>query len=771
MARKQSSPPVPPAGGRRPAKLLAAGALLLAAVATGIVVRQFVAHQRAGDSAGRSTAAAAAIVEDEKTAFAGYAGSESCRVCHPREYELWVKSNHGLAERPVRPDMDRLAFEPPRSFRHGTQSTATRLHDGQYQVVTLGYSNQIAPYRVDRVIGNDPLRQFLTPQPGGRWQALEAAYDPRRNQWFNVYGAEDRRPGEWGHWTGRGMNWNSMCAACHNTRLRKNYDERTDTYHTTAAERSVGCEACHGPMKDHSRFRQAYADKKWKDPTIRPMPALQAQGTCGSCHSRRYELTGDFQPGDSYFDHYSLTIVDATETYYPDGQVHDEDYEFASFLSSRMRKSQIRCLDCHNPHSMKTILPGNALCLRCHNGSYTNAPKIDPLPHSFHSSTNAGSSCVGCHMPTTVYMQRHGRHDHGFTIPDPLLTQQLGLPNACNRCHADQSADWALQYCEQWYGTNMVRHTRQRARWIAAARQGETSGRDGLLSLLAGEDPPYWKAAAVTLLERWIAEPKVAQAVLDQLQSEHPLVREKAVRALDALVEADRADVAAAVSRSLADEVRSVRVAAAWTLRATVDPKSRAGRELQHALDLNADQPGGQMQRGAYCLARQELSPALEHFQKAVAWDPNSAPLRHELAVVLSMLDRNAEALRQIQEACRLDPKDAEYQYKLGLAWAEVGQLDQSVPALQRAVKLDPRHARAWYNLGLAQNSLGRPAEALESLARGESADPNDARIPYARATILAQLGRISDARAAARRALEIQPDFAPAAELLRSLE
>ncbi len=317
----------------------------------------------------------------------------------------------------------------------------------------------------------------------------------------------------------------------------------------------------------------------------------------------------------------------------------------------------------------------------------------------------------------------------------------------------------------------MVRHTRQRARWIAAARHGDDAGRDGLLSLLAGEDPPYWKAAAVTLLERWITEPRVAQAVLGQLRSEHPLVREKAVRALDPLVEAGRAEVAAAVGRVLADEARSVRVAAAWTLRATADPESRAGRELQHALDLNADQPGGQLQRGAYCLARRELPAALEHFQKAVAWDANSAPLRHELAVVLSMLDRNAEALRQIQEACRLDPKAAEYPYKLGLAWAEVGNLDEAVRALQQAVKLDPRHARAWYNLGLAQNSLGRPAEALESLSRGESADPNDARIPYARATVLTQLGRSSDARTSARRALEIQPGYAPAAELLRSLE
>ena len=62
------------------------------------------------------------------------------------------------------------------------------------------------------------------------------AFDPHRQEWFDIYGNEDRKPGEWGHWTGRGMTWNTMCAGCHNTRVRKNYDEATDTFHTTMAE-------------------------------------------------------------------------------------------------------------------------------------------------------------------------------------------------------------------------------------------------------------------------------------------------------------------------------------------------------------------------------------------------------------------------------------------------------------------------------------------------------------------------------------------------------
>ena len=134
-------------------------------------------------------------------------------------------------------------------------------------------------------------------------------------------------------------------------------------------------------------------------------------------------------------------------------------------------------------------------------------------------------SVVTC--PLRPLVQRHGRHDHGFTIPDPLLTRQLGIPNACNRCHSNQAVDWALAAVEKWHGAKMNRHTRERAQWIAAARTGEDSARDPLLSLLNENEPPYWQAVAISLLDRWAGEPKVTQALLTGLKHPQPLVRKK----------------------------------------------------------------------------------------------------------------------------------------------------------------------------------------------------------------------------------------------------
>ena len=736
---------------------------------------------------------ASAVRPDESNVYAAYGRSASCEKCHEEAFADWKSSNHGLAERQLMAAKDDAAFIPTRSFTLGTQTTTVRTNAGHYQLITAGLQTNSEVFTVERVLANMPLRQMLIPFPGGRLQATEVAWDPRSNQWFDVYGNEDRKPGEWGHWTGRGMNWNSMCAVCHNTRLHKRYDIATDSYHTTMVENAVGCEACHGPLKDHNVWQLGHEGQSLPDPTIHKLTRDQMVDTCAACHSRRAELTADFKPGDRYWDHFQLSIVDESDLFYPDGQIHDEDYEFTAFLGSRMYNHGVRCMDCHNPHTMKTRLPGNLLCMTCHAPGATNAPAIDPVSHSHHlvfgydamgTLTNlnissyktseikqTGGECVNCHMPQTVYMERHWRHDHGFTLPDPLLTKQFGIPNACNRCHADKSTDWSLDYVEKWYGTNMNRPYRQRAQILARARQGDNAILAPLLTMLQTDEFPYWRAVAANLLQPWAAQAEVREALIGGLGNTNPLVRQTIVQSLGPLVDAGYPDAIAAVKPRLQDPSRNVRIEAARLLAATLDTNSPAGTDYLEFLDHIADQPLGQMQIGVFEFKRGDATNALAHFRKAAEWDPYSAGIRHELAIILSRSGRTQEAINELEEAVKLAPNEAEFHYKLALALNETGQTGRVIAELEAAVELNPRHARAWYNLGLARSAQGDDSGADAALIRAESADPNDPRIPYARATVLARQGRLAEARAAARRALELDHDFAAAAGLLRQLD
>lgn len=626
-----------------------------------------------------------------------YSNSQKCFECHKQEFDEWKNSHHGLAERMISPKLDHEALKKLQKDNQGKLDTP------------------------ERVIGHDPLRQFLVKFPGGRYQTLDTAYDPKRKEWFNVFGKEDRRPGEWGHWTGRGMNWNSNCASCHNTNVQKNYDEKTDSYNTTISEMAVSCESCHGPLKEHGEIKKA--PKKFNKEQIIE--------TCATCHSRRQELTGEFKPGDSFYDHYSLSIVDGSDIFYSDGQVKGENYEYSSFLGSKMYEKGVRCIDCHNPHTAKVRLPGNLMCMKCHDGGDSKIPAIDPKKHSFHQIDSLylkndlkkleerdkrkvakmGGECINCHMPQTLYMERHWRHDHGFTIPDPKLTKDHQIPNACNRCHQDKNADWAIKWTQKWYGKKMDRSTRERAEIISKVKIGDQSSILKLMEMAKEEKSHYWKAVAINLLGPFSQDISIKNLLINFLDDSHPLVREKAAQFFEGDIP----------KKILKDPSRSVRFNAQWALRSNLDLQSPEGLEMEKILNFRSDQPVGRLQKGAFFLARGNSSEALLNYKKASEWDPFSAPIHHDMAIILAGQNRLDEAVIHLKRACELEPKDAEHRYKLALAQNELGNKMDAIKSLKIAVKLDQNHARAWYSLGLSLNSIGKKKEAKEALRRAQS--------------------------------------------------
>src|SRR4030095_10255420 len=103
----------------------------------------------------------APIVELQDTIFARYAGSAACKECHSKEFELWQPSHHALAERGPDATLDATAFDPPRAFTHGTQRTEVRTQGQSYEVTSHGPAGEQDVRKIERVIGHDPLRQFL----------------------------------------------------------------------------------------------------------------------------------------------------------------------------------------------------------------------------------------------------------------------------------------------------------------------------------------------------------------------------------------------------------------------------------------------------------------------------------------------------------------------------------------------------------------------------------------------------------------------------------
>src|SRR5207248_10310484 len=147
------------------------------------------------------------------------------------------------------------------------------------------------------------------------------------------------------------------------------------------------------------------------------------------------------------------------------------------------------CTTCHvDPHepdvdrNAQLASTHNALCTRCHQaiGSGVGA-------HTRHSAGSAGSRCVECHMPRTVISIRSTMRDHTISVPAPENTVAFGIPNACNECHADKTATWAVAAMKNWWPEERRGRLIARANAFSAARAGKPAALDGLIAIASDD--------------------------------------------------------------------------------------------------------------------------------------------------------------------------------------------------------------------------------------------------------------------------------------------
>jgi tetratricopeptide (TPR) repeat protein len=623
-------------------------------------------------------------------------------------------------------------------------------------------------FEITHVFGHEPLQQYMVPFPGGRLQVLNIAWDTVAGRWFRMYPDQEIPAGDWLHWTRNAQNWNGMCAECHSTDLRKNYDPASDTYSTTWSDIDVGCEACHGPGSRHVAWAEI-------DPMGRPalenaglevdtsdVPPRQTVELCAPCHSRRGEL-GDYDHrGGELLDHMLPSLLEEG-LYHADGQILDEVYVYGSFLQSKMYLRQVSCPDCHDSHSGRLFHEDNQLCLRCHERVVYD----DPSHHFHRLRDEAGAPadaarCVKCHMVEQPYMVVDWRADHSFRVPRPDLTATLGVPNACSQigCHDDKPLDYSLDAYRRWYGEARKPHF---GTTFAAARAGDASAH-GELVRLAGSDlhAPIVRATALDLLGR-SPRPDGVAALRKALGSDEPLLRRTAAVALPvmALEDFDR------LAPLLFDPVKAVRNAAVARLAEL--PRDRLAPYQREAFDRAVDQYRATLEHSldfaASALNLGNLEAALgnrdaaeRQFRRAVAIDGLFVPAKVNLAVLLSGRGATREALQLLREAAAAYPDAFDVVYSLGLLLAEAGETGEALERLGRAAGLAPRHARVRYNLGLLLQQAGRADDAEAMLRAAVELEPEGYEMLHALADHLLRRGRRAEVARLAERMIALRP-------------
>jgi len=606
--------------------------------------------------------------------------------------------------------------------------------NGKFYINTQGDDGKNHDYEVLYTFGHFPLQQCLVAFPNGRMQSTRVSWNSRDKKWFHQYPNQKIYHHDWLHWTGNSQNWNTMCASCHSTDLQKNYDYTHDAYQTTWKDVNVGCESCHGPGNQHISFMQSsdYKDgKRLKNSGFIYAHDTLAQlqlNTCAPCHARKADLSQTMMHTDEIMDDLIPQII-SNEFYFADGQINQEDYEYGSFVQSKMFKHNVRCSNCHNPHSGKLKLVGNNLCVSCHKSNY------DTKAHHFHAINTEGAQCINCHMPEKTFMGNDHRRDHSFRIPRPDQSVVYGTPNACTACHTQKSASWAAQTISKWYGPNRAYHFSDD---LLPGSQLTDKSEVHLIKLLRDASQPEIARATAANYLGDIQTQASANALIEAFSDTKAIVRYHSLRALENFPPEVWQQAA---YPNLTDKVRAVRIAAA-DLYHRLPPESipasakntyaTADNENKKYLQYQTDFAVGNIMLADYELQGGDQLNAIIHYVRGLKKDSLMNYARLNLASTYNTVGKNQDALKTLKEALAIDQTNDRIYYNLGLLYYELTDIPSAMENFKKAAQLGSLNPGLYYNYGLLLQQQQKVKEAETILLKGFSIDPQALNINYA---------------------------------------
>ena len=420
-----------------------------------------------------------------------YLGSDSCARCHDVEHMQWKNSLHIKMTKPVAEALILGDFRDGTRFSDHERSYTFGTRDGK-PFVSISFGGRLPEtFSVDYTLGAKRYQGYLSTLPEGRIYVLPVFWHVASKRWVDWKeitpipdGAHDIR-----------QIWNANCFNCHGTNISQGYDVAGKRYNSTWTEMGIGCEACHGPGREHVALMEAWE----KDPSSKPKYDNSSKNrqlsatikifstrsseprrvfdTCSYCHGNKKNLFVGFKGGDTYAD-YALPFLlsdpipsnDLQGEFWPDGRPNRFNRPQALTLSGCFKAGAIACTNCHVAHgsrnefSLKVNINqgrnGDALCTQCHTEPKASKPQSlkasfsgpGLTAHTFHAPESAGSRCISCHMSDVNWRLLIRRRDHTFQPPVPENTAQFGIPNACTTCHDNRTPEWAAKQMDAWWG-------------------------------------------------------------------------------------------------------------------------------------------------------------------------------------------------------------------------------------------------------------------------------------------------------------------------------
>lgn len=686
--------------------------------------------------------------------------NDNCQSCHMDEWQEWNNSHHQKSMQ-ITNDQTVLGDFDDVEISINNEDVKFYKKNDEYWV-----NLENKKYKIDYTFGFKPLQQYLIKTQNGKYQTLPYSWDSRPEErggqkWFHIYGDDHISKNDRLHWQQPLQNWNGMCADCHSTGLKRNYDVATDIFNTDWQHINVSCTSCHqGDMKRINQnagnwtLLEGAKTMSWSGEN-RDQSEIEI---CAACHSRRSPLTDGFNPHDKFLDAFSPSPI-LSPDYYPDGQIKEEVYVWGSFLQSKMYKEGVMCSDCHNPHSLTLKAEGNALCTTCHQAEYFDTPD-----HHNHLMTSSGAQCVNCHMTDNLYMGVDNRRDHSFRIPRPDLTHKTSSPDACTFCHEGSTPEWAVGKINDWYCEKPDRELHY-GEILQNVLTSAPKAENALKEMLIDENiPVVIRGSAYNLLPNF-PNPSSANYISEGLQKDEPLIRLGAVRGSIFIPPSERAML---LNPLLNDPYKAIRVEVIRSLSdinvTNISDENREAYEKAKKEFLNAQtqvmwRAEGRHNLGLFHTAQNELEKAKEQYLNAIKIDPFFPASYVNLADIYRNQQDTLNDGKSIDMGLSVLPDDADLNYAKALFLIREKQTAEALNHLRIAVQMAPDNPQYSYVYAVGLNDLGRTDDAFQVLRNAVKYTENDVNINMMLLNHHANIGEYQEAIGYAEKLIELFPN------------
>lgn len=387
-------------------------------------------------------AASFAVAANSKPEIPEYLGSKVCLACHTEEYVAWKSSDHANMLLKITNDT-----ELPLAISHAPGELRPVLREAEYFLAGTFF------------IARDSETQH--------YKLLDVVYDKASNSYkpSNII-----------------LDWSTNCSGCHVTNI--------NTPNLTWGEDGIGCEACHGPGRDHVLSKG--------DPS--KIVSSKESDICGQCHGGNDGTTGGhlmsdgtkwivgYRPGMklSQIEGLQLTSVDPDKVP-PDAAVtstHLRNYNMweASKHARALSKiidndtAKTECYACHSAEGFQAKLQGKTIdisgkagfntltCTACHNAHNSDYPHqlvVDSrrLCNSCHTQVaflkgegvsgvdetpgvHSEVACVTCHMTEANHLMKVIRPDASGLAESRT--------DSCTACHSYFERKYNAELLQSW---------------------------------------------------------------------------------------------------------------------------------------------------------------------------------------------------------------------------------------------------------------------------------------------------------------------------------